>query len=234
MKTVKTTQGPFSERPHFTIAEIDRTCSEELREAGLLPASPEPIRIDRFIKKRFNVDYEYGDLPTGVLGFTEFGRNGVVRIVVSRALGENESDVARRREKATLAHEAGHGLFHAYLFALATPSASLFGAANCSHNQVLCREVLLEQPTPMRTKPTWSEFQANQAIGGLLLPRSLVTAALKPMMASVGRLGGKTLDSSRKVEAENLLASTFDVNPVVARIRLDGMFGAQGGGQLPL
>ena len=234
MKTIRTTQGPFADRPHFTTAEIDRTCSDELRKAGLLPTTPEPIRIDRFIKKRFNVDYEYADTLPGVLGFTEFGRNGVVRIVVSRALGENDSEAARRRERTTLAHEAGHGLLHTHLFALATPSAPLFGAANCSKNQVLCRDILLEQGSTTRAKPVWSEYQANQAIGGLLLPRGLVTMAIKPMLAPKGQLGGSTLDASQLREAEILLSNIFDVNPVVARYRLEAMFGAPASGQLHL
>jgi hypothetical protein len=234
MKTVRTNQGPFLERPHFTAEEIDRTCSQELRKAGLLPNSPQPIDIERFIKKRFNVDHQYDDLPEGVLGFTEFGRNGVVRVVVSRSLGEDGSDVARRRERATLAHEAGHGLLHGYLFALAAPNASLFGAANCAQNQVLCREVLQDRSGPTHAKSAWSEYQANQAIGAFLLPRALVTTALKPLMISTGGLGATTLDVARKGEAANLLSSTFDVNPVVARIRLDVMFGAQLGGQMSL
>lgn len=234
MKTIRTTTGPFAERPYFEPAEIDQVCADELRKSGLYPSTPEAVRIDRFIEKRFSVVPEYEDLPPGVLGYTKFGGNGVERIVVSRELAEDESDAARRRVRATLAHEAGHGLLHAYLFALATPAAPLFGHENCSGNQVLCREVLLDKPSANGVKPLWSEFQANRAIGGILLPTTLVRAALKPFMVAVGELGGSVLDPSRISEAERLLTSTFDVNPVVARIRLDSLYGAEKGGQMLL
>src|SRR3989441_11554119 len=60
----------------------------------------------------------YEDLDKGVLGFTQFGRTGVQAIVVARALDEDGTRPAERRIRTTLAHEAGHGLLHAHLFAL--------------------------------------------------------------------------------------------------------------------
>ena len=114
------------ERPHFQLREIEETCSSELRKVGLYPSAPEAIRVDRFIEKRFNVTPRYEDLPDGVLGFTRFGKGVVVEIVVSRALDEGGTKVAERRLRSTLAHEAGHGLLHAYLFALGEKPKSLF------------------------------------------------------------------------------------------------------------
>ena len=63
----------------------------------------------------------------------------------------------------------------------------------------------------------WWEFQANQAIGSLLLPRPLVNAFLDqsgtpiPTPAERGSLAKKA-------------AAIFDVNPIVVRIRLDSLF----------
>lgn len=233
MKTIRAKSGPFAERPHFEPAELERTCVEELRKTGFYPQNPEPIRIDRFIEKRFGAAHDYEDLPPGVLGYTKFTKNGVERIVISRSLAEEDSDVARRRERATMAHEAGHGLLHAYLFALETPAASLFGAENCSGSQILCREVTDHEST-VRAKPSWSEYQANRMIGGLLLPRGLVTRALQPYMIPAGELGGAVLDPARRTDAERHVAVTFDVNPVVARIRLDDIFVAENKGQMLL
>lgn len=63
MKTFRTRSGPFSERPHFKRGEIERMCIEELRAMQLLPAEPSPVRIDRFIERRFNVSPRYEELP---------------------------------------------------------------------------------------------------------------------------------------------------------------------------
>lgn len=233
MKTIRAKTGPFLERPHFDPAEIDRICVDELRKTGLYPCKAEGIRIDRFIEKRFGRAHEYEDLPPGVLGYTEFTKNGVEKIVISSELAEDESDVARRRERATMAHEAGHGLLHAYLFAVETLATTLFGEEDCSSNQILCREVVGDQ-TVHRPKPSWSEYQANRAIGGLLLPRKHVMTALEPYLVSSGALGGALLDPARRGDAERVLATVFDVNPIVARIRLDDLFSSQQSGQMLL
>ena len=54
------------------------------------------------------------------------------------------------------------------------------------------------------------------------------------MLVSQGRLGVTGLDETRRDEATRLLADLFDVNPVVARIRVGGLFPATAKGQLPL
>jgi hypothetical protein len=110
--------GQTYKAPYFTPSQIDNMCWDELRSVGLLPSSPKPIRIDRFIEKRFNVSPQYEDLPNGVLGFTRFGKSGVTAVVISAALDAEGGKVAGRRVRTTIAHEGGHGLLHAHLFAL--------------------------------------------------------------------------------------------------------------------
>ena len=112
MKTLRSKTGPFLERPYFPDGVIENTCADELRAVGLLPLSPEPIRIDRFIEKRFKVTPSYEELPEGVLGLTRFNQQGVSEVVVARALDEESSKVAERRIRTTLAHEGGHCLLH--------------------------------------------------------------------------------------------------------------------------
>lgn len=71
MKTFRAKPGaPFRERPYYDLAEIERTCIDELNAQGLLPREPAAIRIDRFIEKRFGVIAEYDDLPDGLLGYS--------------------------------------------------------------------------------------------------------------------------------------------------------------------
>jgi len=86
MKTFRAKSGPFAEQPFYVPAEIESICTDELQRVGLLPKTPSPVRIDRFIEKRFEVQPSYEDLPAGLLGFTHFGPKGVERVVVSKAL----------------------------------------------------------------------------------------------------------------------------------------------------
>src|SRR5579863_5803611 len=115
MRTRRVKSGPFAERPSFTLDEIDQMCADELRSVELLPSQPEPIRIERFIEKRFHVSPIYESLTAGVLGFTRFDKDGVREIVIASDLEAAEGTPTERRLRTTLAHEAGHGLMHAYL-----------------------------------------------------------------------------------------------------------------------
>ncbi len=226
MKTYRTTTGPFAERPYYRDEEIETMCAEALRVAGLYPATPVPVRIDRFIEKHFGVTPRYEELAENILGFTVFGAKGVQDVVVARGLEEEGSKTADRRIRTTLAHEAGHGLLHTHLFLLGKGSRPLFADfTNQDSPRVLCKDV------PVATgfkKPgydgRWWEFQANWTIGPLLLPGPLARYALEPLLEARGTFGGMALDPRRREEAVQLLSDVFDVNPVVARIRLQDLY----------
>jgi len=234
MKNVRTRGGSFAERPHFQLREIEEICSSELREVDLYPSSPEAIRIDRFIEKRFNVTPRYESLGEGVLGFTRFGKGVVIEIVVSRALDEGGTKVTERRLRSTLAHEAGHGLLHAYLFALGEKPKSLFDDHADQTPRILCREVADGSSVKKGYGGHWSEYQANRAIGGLLMPRALVEIALLEFCVVVGSLGARTLAPGKRETAIHSMSDTFDVNSVVARIRIEEIFPAKNETQLSL
>jgi hypothetical protein len=225
--------GQTSKAPYFTPSQIDNMCCDELRGVGLLPSSPEPIRIDRFIEKRFNVSPQYEGMPNGVLGFTRFGKNGVKAVVISSALDAEGGKVAARRVRTTIAHEGGHGLLHAHLFALDEIPLHLFDQDSHSGDQILCRDVHGDEKKVHRYDGRWWEVQANRAMSSLLCPRPLVLEAMKPFLAPVGLLGVEALVENRREEAVRALAEIFDVNPAVTRIRLSEMYPAQTG-QLPL
>jgi hypothetical protein len=238
MKTYRATSGPFAERTFFSPEEIDNICADELRKVGLFPQDPKPVRIDRFIEKRFGIVHKYADLPEDILGCAKFGSKGVQEIVISNSLVEENSKASERRVNSTLAHESGHGLLHAYLFALAKPSQGLFQEGlDFVEQRILCRkdtvDGILEHPKRNRGTQWW-EIQANMAIGGLLLPRDLVLNALEPYLVEQGSLGAKVLDFARKESAARHLAEVFDVNPIVAKIRIEGMFPANYEKQLSL
>jgi hypothetical protein len=224
MRTIKAKSGPFLERPFYEATEIERICSSELREVGLYPAKPEPVRIDRFIEKRFGTAPTYEELPDGVLGWTKFGTKGVEAIVVARSLGEGAGVVSERQHSSTLAHEAGHGLLHAHLFVLGMDSDTLFASGEgVEPRRILCRDAHTSGGVPRRGyNGRWWEVQANMAMAALLLPRPLVEACLTPYLTE-GSLG-RALERHRRESAVYSLSETFGVNPAMARIRLGEVF----------
>jgi hypothetical protein len=233
MKILRDGASHFPERPYFSDREIEKMCADELRKAGLYPSQPQPVRIERFIEKRFKVSPIYADLPDGVLGFTRFDTNGVREVVIAASLEGPEGSPTERRLRATLAHEGGHGLMHAHLFALGTKPTSLFGDGDDAP-KFLCRDMLGETPSTRGYDGRWWELQANKAIGGLLMPRSLVEEAVRPFTVSLGSIGKVTIPETNREAAVRDLANIFNINPVVARIRLADIFPPEESQQLPL
>jgi hypothetical protein len=230
-------QGAFSERPFYTDEDIERIAEQELRSVGLYPSSPAPVRIERFVEKRFGITPEYDSLPTSVLGYTRFDRTGVESIVVARELADERTRVAERRITTTLGHEAGHGLLHTHLFVLDCFNPSLFGEdQDAQPGKVLCRDDAVDGRVKKNRgyDGRWWEFQANMLMGALLLPRKLVGEAIAPRLVQQGSLGVAALPDAFRETASRMLSETFDVNPVVGRIRLDQLYPVQDAGQLTL
>ena len=233
MRTVQTRNGPFAERPHYEISEIELICTDALKSTDLLPESPKPVRIDRFVEKYFNVTPSYQSLPEGILGYTEFGSDGVKAIIVTTALDEDGGNVSERRVRTTLAHEAGHGLLHMHLFALGEKPCQLFEDSS-NQPKILCRDVQGETLGLSSYDGRWWEYQANRAIGGLLLPRRIFSKAVEPFCEAKGGLGLPRVRESFREFVVKELAETFNVNPVVVRIRLNELFPAEKTGQRSL
>ena len=205
MKTFKAKAGPFQEGAYYPDDEIENICSGELLKVGLLPREPEPIRIDRFIEKRFGVVPSYEDLGNGVLGLTKFTSKGVAAVIVSRSLEEEGGKVAGRRVRTTLAHEGGHGLLHTHLFVLHAEKQQLFADySEPGKPKVLCRDENAVGQNNYRRQ--WWEIQANKAMSALLLPKQLVQLAVKPFLTSTGLLGFETLTGDNRMNAIRELA----------------------------
>jgi hypothetical protein len=235
MKTVRAKSGPFQQRPHFSTREIEEMCSGALRGVDLFPTEPEPVRIERFVEKHFRVVPQYDDLPKGVLGFTQFGPAGVGAIVVSKTFEHADAPrYVERRLRTTLAHEAGHGLMHAYLFALGEKPLGLFDDDDSTTPSIMCRDVHGAGAPGRGYDGRWWEYQANRAIGALLLPRPLARAAATPFLRERGLLGEAVLPADSREEAAQALADVFDVNPAVARIRVNEIFDPKTDTQLSL
>ena len=168
MRKVPTPSGPFPFQLYFEdLGEIDEICLEALKRQSLLPPSPAPIRIERFVEKEFKTTLRYEDLGPENLGCTIFnGLGGVEAIVISRFLEEQNTTPARRRARSTVAHEAGHGLLHGSLFI-----GDNFPDSGGNQRRILCRSEDILGETPRLYRGRWREYQA---IGNLLLPRLLM------------------------------------------------------------
>jgi hypothetical protein len=125
---------------------------------------------------------------------------------------------------------------HAHLFVLEQRAKPLFGDnSDPNKPKVLCRDIPVERTgSQYKYSGDWWEFHANKAIGALLLPRPLLDSALTPFLIDVGTFGARRLDQSRREAAVSELARVFNVNPIVARIRIDAAYPQANARQLTL
>lgn len=226
MRTRYRASGPFRETPYYTSGEFERLAENALQDVGALPTNPQPIRIDWFIEKKFGVTPQFEDLPVGVLGMTVFSKNGVAAVLISRELGEDRSLVSERRVRTTLAHEAGHGICQGHLVAVEAVEQGSFGDwTDPSRPRVLCREDVVGVGVERRKyHGEWAEYQANQVMACLLLPRKLVFQAIADLVVPNGTMGLVQLRPGRRAFAEQQVSAVFDVNKVVASYRLQALF----------
>ena len=226
MKEYRTREGPYPLRLQYEVSEIDDICRDALQKANLLPGEPGPVKIDLFLERYFQVVVDYSDLGDGVMGSAIFNSKGAVTgFLISSKIEEEGNAVAERRVRSTLAHEGGHGLLHPKLF-MEESTGNLFsspGSGTPAKARFLCRTSDIRPvDAKLSYSGKWWEWQANRAIGGLLLPRQLVRKSLSSLIEE-SEFGPSLADSKRSA-AERHVAETFDVNPVVARIRLAEMF----------
>ncbi len=235
MRSFKANKGPFAERLHFPLEEIDRVCVEALREDGYLPEVPAPIRIDRFIENRFKCNIGYEDFEPGILGCTIFTAAGKVQDVLVSTSLEDGTRPGERRLRSTLAHEGGHCLLHAHLFIQSAHTQDRFGFDDDQKPQdrIMCRGEDIGGVEARRSYDgKWWEYQANRAIGGFLLPKKLVEVAVREFLQPGGGSGVWTIPREKRELVARQISDVFDVNPVVARIRIGEMWPENAGSTL--
>jgi hypothetical protein len=232
MKTFRATSGPFDQQLRFTTEELDQACRDALVQEKLLPVQPEEIRIDFFVEKRFNVTISYERLDPGILGCTLFNPNGSVKYMAISDQIDDGTQPGERRLRSTIAHEAGHGIFHAILFMPSLDQGRMnLGAEDRKHfdlqeRRILCRDSDVKEGVG-KQRPydgRWWEWQANRAIGGLLLPRRLVELSVAGFLERSAVTQVATLPEKNRPAAVAHVAEVFNVNPAVARIRLGEFF----------
>ena len=225
MKRYPSNEGPYPVRLVYAPAEIDDICESALRQARLLPKAPEEIKVDLFLERFFEVVVSYEDLDEGVLGSTIFNSYGAVTgFLISAKIEVDGTGAGERRARSTLAHEGGHGLLHPQLFMEDTRTGELFGRPKPKENipgRFLCRKSDIGAASGTAYDGRWWEWQANRAIGGLLLPRKLVSTVAAEL-TSDGKFG-PILEEAKRPILERKVAEIFNVNPAVARIRIAEM-----------
>ena len=230
MRKYPAKSGPFEKALYFEQEEIEDVCGTALKSVGLYPDKPEPIRIERFLEKKFGLSPEYEDLPVGIMGYTKFGLDGPEKVVLSASLSDMEGKTSERRIATTIAHEAGHILFHAELFkrhfqrSSPTPFFMDLEPQPDETRAVLCRDIPGASGKSSNYSGRWWEHQANKAIGALLMPFGLLEKTVAPFFEATKkqRTFSETpyLELKKREAAILRLAEFFDVNPVVAKIRL--------------
>ncbi|MCK4518306.1 ImmA/IrrE family metallo-endopeptidase [Candidatus Babeliales bacterium] len=187
MKVSRSTDSPWKQRLYFETAEFEIMMNELRKRAGdKCFAEGKGVDVDYVLLKGYGCDPDYVELPTNILGKTIFSSDGKVEVLISSQLAEQaETDnIARRRLRTTIAHEIGHISCHRGLFLKDESTLSLFGQdeakGNTKENNILCRESSVDN---YRYSGEWWEYQANQCMATLLLPKSLlmnyVTSQLK-------------------------------------------------------
>lgn len=208
--------------------EIESIVESELAKAGLLPSLESPVvNVERFVESHLNVQFDpYASLPADTLGQTDFRVGDRPRVMINAdltgaALDDEDSPLGLRgRWRATVAHEGCHVILHRCLFNLNSSQGSLFDMSERGEAPPMrLQRCLKRDVTYGRMASDWREFQANQGMAAMLMPKSVFADACR---AEFTRLGVVRVDQ-RTPLADTLarrMAALFQVSRQAAAIRL--------------
>lgn len=225
MKTIRGRDG--RERLWFEDGEIDRLMEAELRKASLLPSVASPaVDLDRFIEKHLKAHLDtYAELEATTLGLTEFFEGRPPKVSINRtltgsALDEDETEPGKLgRYRATLAHEAAHVLLHRSLFEFAVGNLDLFGGPRSQEQAAGKLQRCLKRDASYGPVGDWREFQANEGMAGLLMPRSVFLVVAREVIERTFA-GKSAVPKGEEWRAARPLAEAFKVSKQAATIRL--------------
>lgn len=207
--------------------EFDAFTEHELRRANLYPMPDRPsVDIERFIQRHQKaVLDQHADLGDGVAGAIEFWPDRF-KISISRRLTERVDEIdcepgVRGRWRATMAHEAAHGLFHREVFQADPAQCSLadmlFDEAQEASQSIRC----LEQEVAFGGGLDWREFQANRGMAALLMPRTVFISVVREQTHEITGHRRPILPQTRDFAALVCRVSyLFEVSRQAAAIRL--------------
>jgi len=217
--------SPWGTRVYYETSEFETMMEEAMLRVGSdVFVEGAGVDVDRVLFKGFDVEADYVDLPAGLLGRTLFHRDGTAHVEVSRQLAEaaEVDTVQRRRLRSTLAHEGGHLACHGQLFVMDDGTLSLFPEGEEEiPPSILCRSSSIGTPG---YSGEWWEFQANQCMACLLLPRRLLRRHYHSILESLSLVD--YVDAVRQDRQDELvrgLADLFDVSWQLVLIRLKNL-----------
>jgi len=185
MKIRRDESSPWGQRVYFEDNEFELMMDELRYKAGEGSFSEgKGVDVDLVLPRSQDVEADYEDLPENVMGRALFNPDGRVEIQISRRLADNaEIDiVSRRRLRTTLAHECGHVACHRQLFIKDTTTLPLFGTDKRVQKKpvaILCRDDTVGK---FKYDGQWWEYQANQCMVELLLPRRLFVPRVRKQL----------------------------------------------------
>lgn len=213
----KRNPGPFLESFFIPDVQIEAHAKTRLEELGLMPSSPSPVAIEKYCDRRWGFPEDYTDLPPEILGCAKFSEAGLVGIVISKNLCEDNSDTGFYRTRTTIAHEIGHGEQHAKAFAEKLRHDRLQGDFFAAQGEGECRILCREEQMRRTRSDEWWEIQANRFMVSLLLPKHLLREVVENWVVTthygplLGTLFGK-------------VAKTFCVSNQMAQIAARSMY----------
>ncbi len=223
MKTWKDPRSPWGVKSYFADHEFETMMDElRVRVGSDYFVEGQGINVDLVLLRCFEVEADYVTLPPNTLGRTLFAPDGRLQVQVSRDLAElaETNNTARRRLRATLSHECGHISCHRHFFLRDHETLSLFGEDDRKKPEpaILCRNETIGKHG---YRGEWWEFQANQCMAALLLPKQLVVPRVAAALATCGQESFE--DAIRENEAERILlalSNQFDVSSEATFYRL--------------
>lgn len=227
MKSWNDPHSPWGKQLRFDDTEFEAMMDELRSRTGdrncFTPGKG--IDVDLVLLRNERIEADYLDLPAGILGRTIFSEDGSARVEISRTLSDaaEHDRIARRRLRTTAAHECGHITCHRGLFIRDTETYSLFDdslglTTTMNRKPIMCRP---EGIGDVQYAGEWWEYQANQCMAALLLPRSLVSTVVRSRLADGGFKSGD--DCVRAGSGEKLVrdvAEEFDVSQTATFYRL--------------
>jgi hypothetical protein len=213
----------------FEPGEIDGLMEAALAESGLLPISADSeIDIEDFIEGYLGAALDqHAELDVEVMGCADLGCRPP-RIRVNRWVTEESEQKgmwrkpwARARWRSTLAHEAAHVLLHVHLYDRPLDDHPTLFADDGKEAGPPKAAQCLKRDIESTAKADWREWQANQGMAALLMPRSLflpvAAAAIERLSLHPEELEAGTGGAGRLTAA---LGERFVVSRQAAGIRL--------------
>jgi hypothetical protein len=233
VKIIKDNTNTFSRRIWFEDGEIEKIAQTHRQDfTRLIRETDNPaIQVEKFVeiylrdalKKEVVLD-PYADLQRiegrNVLGATYFFDDRLEVKIEKSLTEEAERTDQWGRYNATVMHESGHCVLHPILFQRDTNQQVLLHPT--SNNKIKCQRRTIEAPYQVSYSGEWWEYQANQFMANLLMPKQPFLAHFEMERNAYGiRDNGELVKDEYLFNAVvGYLANTFHVSKQAVKIRL--------------